>query len=630
MTDLTLNINELVKQPEEFEKVKTDLKNLILSDFKVRHDKCTIVVSDGEEEITKGQALLNLFLLSLYKGCGIVITKDDLLLSDSISGDDIEHYLNKVLSRIKVDGKDYEAYRLAVFEFLNEASDLSAETNVIAGNTLDFLDFVDAEIEDPEAKDLFSANIPYGLQFSEIEDIFNKKGKDIITYFNNHKDRNLSPFTRSKTGINVKQMTQTLSMVGLKPGFDGKVIPKCVTGNFLHGLTNIEDYFISAKGARLALSTNYKMVRVSGYLTRKLSLLMIDTWHDVSIEDCGSKHYVEYKIDTDKKLKMIDGRNYYDLINGKADYDNLKTIDVNDKSLIGKTIALRSPVTCLGNHPGGHICKTCYGKALAEINKNLNTGLVSVLLLTNILTQRLLSAKHLLATNTDKVEWGDDFDDAFTVNMDSIYFSDDTKTELTIKYPTDDDYDEDTDSYALSEFEIKFVDDKKTVNFVSPTPLYIKAINVPKHKQDEETFKISSETFGSSEDVFKYIPHNNMLSKSLQNILDLIESSNHLGITTYDELVNTFADLLIENGMDSINSVHAEMIASRLLTDDATGDPIDWSEEVIKPYTINRVSKMVLKSPISTSLSFERLGDQLSNIETYLKDDDSIMDSLFN
>ena len=90
---------------------------------------------------------------------------------------------------------------------------------------------------------------------------------------------------------------------------------------------------------------------------------MIDTWHDVSIEDCGSKHYVKYKIDTDKKLKMIDGRNYYDLINGKADYDNLKTIDVNDKSLIGKTIALRSPVTCLGNHPGGHICKTCYGKA---------------------------------------------------------------------------------------------------------------------------------------------------------------------------------------------------------------------------------------------------------------------------
>jgi len=214
--------------------------------------------------------------------------------------------------------------------------------------------------------------------------------------------------------------------------------------------------------------------------------------------------------------------------------------------------------------------------------------------------------------------------------MDCVYFSEDSDVEITLAFPTDDDYDEDKDSYVVKEFDIKFVDDKKTVHYKSPVDLYIKTDNVPKKKDDEETFKITSDSFGIGNEIFTYVPHNNMLSKSLQNILDLIESSGHLGVTTYDELVNTFADLLIENNMNSIDLIHAEMICSKLLTDEETGSNIDWTQNVIKPYTINRVSKIVLKSPISTSLAFERLGEQLANLETYDKDDESIMDCLFN
>lgn len=390
----TIDIQALFNNPLEFEKEKNNLNNQILKDFATRNNRCIVRVDAEDLEISEGQLLLNLFLLSIFKGSGLKIDKSSLFLKDSVSGDDIQDYLDYVLARIKKDGVDFNIYRSAVYEFLNNGSDCT-RMNVLAGNTLDYLDFIEIEENDPSAKDLFSAPKLKNMQFSEMEEAFNKKSKELESYFDKHRNTNLSAFTRSKTGINYKQATQCLSFVGLKPDFKGGVIPKPVTSSYLKGLDNIEDYYISSTGARLALSTNYTYVRKSGYFTRKLNLLMTDTWHDHDHCDCGTKHYVTYVIENEKKLKLIDGRHYYDIINGKADYNHLKTITASeDKSLIGKTIALRSPITCLGNKPGGHICRTCYGSALSSINKNLHTGLVSVLLLTNVLTQRLLSAKH--------------------------------------------------------------------------------------------------------------------------------------------------------------------------------------------------------------------------------------------
>lgn len=374
---------------------------------------------------------------------------------------------------------------------------------------------------------------------------------------------------------------------------------------------------------------------------------MVDNYHDHSIEDCGTKHLVLYNIDTKQKLSQIDGRHYHDVDDSGKPISELKTIYKEDLDMIGKRIGLRSPITCAGHH----VCRTCYGAELSEINKNVNTGLVAVLLLTNPLTQKLLSAKHLLTTNSAKVNWPDKFLDYFSVNMNSIYLK---NPELEVRFEkiSSEDGLKDTDleeEDTPSTFKIDiYKGTKKVISFDLK--------NSEKDDVDTEmsTIKLLYEEVKSSsvsdldeyipteedrlivlkgldfidEPMFTFVAENSELTRSLQDILDLIESSAHLGETDYHGMTARFNDLLIKNNL-SMDSVHAEMIVSILIRDNKTNKKLDFSKDTLDPYHIIRVSKAVLLAPLSVSLAFERLDDQLTDVDTYRKDETSLMDYLY-
>lgn len=370
------------------------------------------------------------------------------------------------------------------------------------------------------------------------------------------------------------------------------------------------------------------MTKRSGYLTRKLSLSNIDHYHDDSIEDCGTKHFVIFSVDNKRKLSQIVGRHYYRLDeNYEKISEDLYTITEQSTDLIGQTIGLRSPVTCAGKH----VCATCYGRQLSKINKDVNTGLVATNKLTEPLTQRLLSAKHLLSTKTDKVNWGEDFTEIFKVNMNSVYFVQDAECTVSISKPKSEDFDEDEEMYFTNKLNILMSGKKKSVEYDSPVRLYInpKLLPVDKLKDDDDSISVTPDMLDDGEFVFKYQVRNTELTQSLQAILDLIETTDHLGIDNYHDLINKFDDLLIENDLDYINSVHIEMIAAVLIKDIETGKRLDFSQEKLNDYVIVRLSKSVMDGPLAVSLSFERINDQLADLSTYEKDEISIMDNLF-
>lgn len=370
--------------------VKESIKNRLSEDYSTRKTKVNIKVSDDEREITLGRLFLNIVFLEPLIKNNIKIIPEDIFMG-GLTQKSAEKQFNYLLKRFRENNIDYNLGRNYLANIINELSDLSAEKNSIVGNSISFRDFVRIEVEDPEGEKLFSPEVKQG-SFSDIESQFAVSGNNLLDYFKRHHEAELHPFVVSETGINKKQFTQFGKFIGLKPNIDGTVIPVTITDNFLHGLSGIENYFINAKGTKLALLTNSKMTRRSGYLTRKLSLSNIDHYHDNNIKDCGTKHFVVINIDNKRKLRQFIGRHYYKINQETFEKlsDELFTIENNSEELIGQKIGLRSPVTCAGKH----VCATCYGRTLSEVNKDVNSGLVAVNKLTEQLTQRLLSAKH--------------------------------------------------------------------------------------------------------------------------------------------------------------------------------------------------------------------------------------------
>lgn len=559
----------------------------------------------------------------------VIPTKDDLFPGATVTQDELDKYFDFIVEKFRnlETPVSYDQIRSSINTMLNEMSDLSGEYNVRVGNSVSYRDLIRLEVEDPEFEKLTHPTIVPG-QFNEIEKQFSDLGNKIIKYFEEHKDTELHPFVASETGINKKQFTQAVGFVGLKPSMLGEVIPVTITDNFLRGLSSLESYYINASGTKKALATNAKYTKKSGYLTRKLELATIDNYHDNNIFDCGTKHFVIYNVNNEKKLKQIIGRHYYDLNESGQKISELKTVNKNSKELIGKKIGLRSPVTCCGKH----ICATCYGRELSAVNQSINTGISGTLKLTEPLTQMLLSAKHLLTTKTERIEWGENFEDYFSVNMDSIYPQPDCDATISFKKPTSDDFDEDEELYFTDIINILPAGSKKAIEYHSPTHLFInpKLIPVEKMKDDDTNISFQTKSLNEEEYIFKFQVKNNELTKSLQQILDLIETSEHLGITDYSEFVNKFDDLLIENNLSYINSVHIEMISSVLIRNSETNKRLDFSKEMLDDYKIIRVSNAIMEGPLAVSLSFERLSDQLTDLNTYEKSEVSMMDNLFS
>ena len=341
--------------------------------------------------MSTGKLLINLILMKTFAELSVIPTKDDLFSDNVVTQGSLQSYFDFIITKYPElsEKKDYDIARQLVCDTMDELCDLSGEYNVKVGNSLSYGNFIKLEANDKKTYDLFHPEVKPGA-FNEIEGQFSSNAKKLMNYFKENKEAELHPFAASETGIAAKQLNQFIGFVGLKPAMDGSVIPVTITDNFFKGLTGLESYYINSCGTRKALATNNKMTKRSGYLTRKLSLSNIDHYHDNNIKDCGTKYFIVFSVDNQRKLNQIIGRHYYDLDENNNKISDLKTVSMFSTDLIGKKIGLRSPVTCASKC----VCATCYGRELSEINKNINTGLSATLKLTEPLTQRLLSAKH--------------------------------------------------------------------------------------------------------------------------------------------------------------------------------------------------------------------------------------------
>lgn len=639
MTD-KIDFDFIMSDELEYNNLLDEISELLLKkNITNRLNKITVVIDNKEVEMTLGRLYINMLMLYLLLGKGIHFTYDMIIHEEHLTPNVQARVFNMLLDKADEVGISIDECEEKLANTINIISDVFSTVNRKVGATPAILDFIKLEATDPAARRIMNIELKSNLQYDEVENIFNTLSVLFLKTLSMHPEIGFTRFVTPGSGVNLKQSTQSFCMGGLKPDTDGSIINYAIENSYYHGLKSDIDYFIDAKGTRKALITNHEMVSVAGYLNQKLTLLMMDTTLDEEIDDCGTKHVVIYDIKNEKYLNFINDRYYYHINDdGTVDYSQLyyvNTANAASKSLIGKKIALRSPQTCgcTHNNSKSKVCRKCYGKKLYELNKNKHAGIIAVLFLMDILTQMLLSAKHLLTTRAQKINWPNVIKNYFDISFDTLCFNNEAEIKIDIDDISDNNWDDDREAYSICEFDITINDDKTHV--VSPIPLYINPIltNIDDILLNGETASIHINSNNMSEEcdyIFNFEQDNSELSTPLMNIINILDTTDHLGYESYEEIINKIADLLIESDINSkIQLVHLEMIIRELIVYANNNEHIDWLNDGNPTYSILRVSRAVLNKPLSISLSFERIGTQLAELKTFSKDSVSIYDEIY-
>lgn len=648
--------------------VYLDLKSEVMFDITKRKDPVCVSLYGEELEITKAYWLFNTLMLipysSMYKK-GIDVLNHNVieLILSTFTSNILEKHINKLKEYSEShDRKDIaDIVKEDIIYILNEISSMSGEANIKIGPSISLNNIVEEYIKNPQFREL--VDFPETIEnkemtISEAEEIFKKQVEQTEKVIRGASDDFcLKKFVESATGINIKQTTQVLSFVGTKPNIDGSIVPSPIKHNFLKGLKDEKEYYINAVGARKAQVVISKMVSPSGYFYRQLNLLAMDTKHNQHNIDCGSDAYVDYVISNQAKLNSINNRNYL------SDSGEIKEINSSvDLFLLGKTIKLRSPMTCLSRLHGG-VCLTCYGKKLGKLAGNKNTGILSVLILTGPITQKMLDAKHFSTTTSKKITWLPNFNEYFIFMDNVIKLKDEyyENSKLIINEATDVNVVEGVTTITFNKFDLMI--DSHIEHFESNVNLSVSLFSMPELEEEVDNIKLELEAQDYYGEIL-YSYYNDELATSLLRILGFINSGkivtdlsdNQIEVSELPEslqnifksggeldlnllgyqynqlklrvLLNKFLDSLIEYNLGNIRSVHIEMIMSNLLFNN-NNKPFDFSNITESNIVIKNIKDAILAGPISKSLSFERVKKQLTDIDTFIKDESSDFDELF-
>ncbi len=230
------------------------------------------------------------------------------------------------------------------------------------------------------------------------------------------------------------QIRQLSGMRGLMSKPDGSIIETPITANFREGLSVLQ-YFISTHGARKGLADTALKTANSGYLTRRLCDVSMDSV--INIEDCGTSESITVTsiIDggeiiqplTDRILGRViaepifdsDGKELFP-VNTMLDEEALDIIDELNLS----SLKIRSPMTC--DAPIG-VCAKCYGRDLARghlVHRGEAVGVVAAQSIGEPGTQLTMRTFHIGGAASSASE----DNSIFNKNAGIVSFSNDMKT----------------------------------------------------------------------------------------------------------------------------------------------------------------------------------------------------------
>lgn len=527
-------------------------------------------------------------------------------------------------------------------------------------NTLNLEDTADLMDKDPEFRQSMTQSYA-GMQVDQVKDAIMKNAKISIECIKRAKeklgrDHCLVDAWRANEGINPKQYAEFCIAIGIKPDGRGGIFPEIVDTSFIGGgISDPVNYFIESSTSRIAQIEKHKHVSESGTLARIMGLNSMDTYlHPDPNYDCHTPNLIPTEIKSLEHLKFLNLRWYREHPYGQEKCINYK----KDKHLIGKTILIRSPITCASAARGNGVCYKCYGNLAYSVcdvqtGTSINIGRLASEFITSKQTQKQLSAKHILEASVDKIVWTPEFYNIFEMDNTVIQMSSEVENPGDYKMlinqdaiESDSDYDdvsgEDDDGEArygesdeyITEFYVvhKPTGEAWHITTESGEKLYItnELNGIIRKKAVPTDDKISIPMSSLKEAPLFFLKvQNNELSKILNKLKNLFNRSNEVRGQTIPNLLQEILDTNIEGDM-GISAIHYETILSNQIRDpDDVLERPDWST-INPPYRILTLDEALTKNPsVTISLSYQKITKAFYDPLTYKKNGASFMDLFF-
>lgn len=463
---------------------------------------------------------------------------------------------------------DFHSKNKVVDEICYHITAISNAFCLLMGYSISCYDIMKAEEELPEIHNIIYGDLDVNMQPKEMEEELDRRAKRLIELFG-QANSDLRPLLLSGKNISEGQFKEIFLRIAFKGDFDNRTMPGFIDANIMRTGINKPSYYykIAVAGRRALLNTKLSMSQ-PGALSKKMNAAATSVQLRKDYEICNSTRPIYYNIPDDITLRMLDKRYYY------TEDGEMKLLDyTKDKDLIGKTIAVRSPITCCSDD--GCVCRACYGD-LFDINKDLySPGALAATKDSEPTTQLILKTKHVNTTSSSEISFTEGFDKAFELVSEEITLGevvDDDTSKLYIQLgPMHTEETDDGDQYYVDYFDL--VDDQGGIVYhiaeEHETPLYLTNEMYAIWKRSKLRpipFDVIEEEADDGDFVlFKVEVKTKAITQHLQVITSILDQVDHAGCgNDIDAICNTLGQTMIDANI-KYNFVHHEMIIRSLM-----------------------------------------------------------------
>lgn len=594
---------------------------------------CTLVLHDNKKVsgMPTRMALLNIMYNEPLISFGIVPSINEITNIKSVSPDSSKVIYSRIYERFLAERPDVDHMEMVHRIFQN----ISRIYNFITTELGEYMPSIDALsltqiLNYPPIKKLADKVYDSSWGTSVAEAQLKQDGKELSMLLKDPKTPNNVLYNYIQTGaLKANQIPQMLLAYGPRSDIDDTMRKHVISSSSFSGLKSPVEFATESLSAKKSIFFNRDVIKKSQYFGRKMRL-GCSTIEHVYPGSCGSEHNTITMI-----IKPEFAKNYLN----KVIIDNGHRVFLATEKIIGKY--LNQPVQMVsqfGCHHLDGMCEICAGygrdRLIKYLPHDIHIGLLSSTKVSSVVSQKVLSAKHLINTKSLVYDLTESAARYFIKSSNSIYFEPKWAKAIRkyqIRIPMDAlgpivDLNLDTLPIAESFSKVSYLElikdgevvDNIQMEYDAFVPYLSEAFlehmrhNYSRLIIDDDGVTVPMGNFDTSQDVFKFIIMNDDMITYVNSVTKFLTST----VSSYTDVSHALTDFCeIVWRKSEINVFFLETVLRNLVIDNPKSCQLCTVEDP-NHVTFAKLEDVIKGRTISMELAFERLSYYFEDPDT--------------